>query len=337
MNRYTRAALALALAADLSACSGSRIRSAAERGDVETVKRLLAKDPRLTEASDFGPGYSAIQLAASAGHANVVEVLLAAGAQPRDAMKQAAEHGHTDVVALLWEKGGPATREPAIVQEALVRAADTGHIPPLEWLLAHGGDINARSPSGWTALQCAAFRANPSLIKWLHDHGARLDDRGKYGWTPLFCAAASGDAGVTELLIQLGAEVNVTSPSGGTPLTRAAKTCELPVMRVLLQHQVDVNLRNGDNNTALILVIRGMPPYENSFANHRAFVESGKNKAQEQTCLPIVQLLLEHHADVTVRNKDGLTAFDIATARGWQEVAAAVCPKDAVVASTATR
>jgi len=79
--------------------------AAAERGDVEAVRALLAADPDLVRARDE-TGATALHVAAFHGHHAVADVLLAAGADvnARDGMYDATPLGWA--THFLRERGG---------------------------------------------------------------------------------------------------------------------------------------------------------------------------------------------------------------------------------------
>jgi hypothetical protein len=91
---------------------GRFLRAAARDGDSEKVRAILKDNPALALSRD-DVGLTVLHLAASAGHRDVVELLLAAKADinakdnaGETPLHLAALAGHADVVALLREHGG---------------------------------------------------------------------------------------------------------------------------------------------------------------------------------------------------------------------------------------
>ena len=82
----------------------------------------------------------------------------------------------------------------------------------------------------------------------------------------------------------------IDSRDDWTPLMIAADEGDLTKVKKLLGKGADVNGRNGDGNTALMYA---------AYGNHA----------------PIVELLLDHQADVESENFAGVSVFDIATLR----------------------
>ena len=108
--------------------------SAASDGDILALKRLLANGTALVngelEATD-AQGCTALIAAARAGHVDVVEALLSAGANVdvcdgsgTTALAAAALAGHEDVVGMLIEWGAdPDTRMPEVINGVVVYEA----------------------------------------------------------------------------------------------------------------------------------------------------------------------------------------------------------------------
>ena len=108
--------------------------SAASDGDILALKRLLANGTALVngelEATD-AQGRTALIAAARAGHVDVVEALLSAGANVdvcdgsgTTALAAAALAGHEDVVGMLIEWGAdPDTRMPEVINGVVVYEA----------------------------------------------------------------------------------------------------------------------------------------------------------------------------------------------------------------------
>ncbi|HXT10886.1 MAG TPA: ankyrin repeat domain-containing protein [Candidatus Angelobacter sp.] len=155
--------------------------------------------------------------------------------------------------------------------------------------------INAPGPDGTTPLQDAASKGQLSVAKYLLDHGADVNRAGtvrfdaRVGETPLYKAAINGHKAMVELLISRGADINRVNP-----LEQVVSKNYTAVAEVLLTHNADVN---GQGSTAPL---------------HDAAQNGATN---------LIQLLLNHGADVSVTNNYGSTPLHLAARAG--EVAAA--------------
>ncbi len=153
---------------------------AAWHGDSGEVSRLLAGSAELQTSSD---GWTALHAAAVQGHADVVAILLAAGADV-DALDEygstpllnAAGPSNAASVALLLEAGADLHyRDSLYGQTPIRRAAEWGKAEVLRPLLAAGADPNEWSPTDYTPLMTAAEAGSLTCVEVLLAAGARLD------------------------------------------------------------------------------------------------------------------------------------------------------------------
>jgi RNA polymerase sigma factor (sigma-70 family) len=215
------------------------ILSAARSGDVERVKRLLLRNPRLRHGRDL-MGNTALILAINNGHRELAALLLEAGA-PVD-HHEAAAIGDTDRVRAILH------REPELPDSfskegftALALAAHFGHGDTVRFLLDRGADANvvSRNPVGVTPLIAALFGRRVEVARILIERGADVAARRggagwpRAGWTPLHYAAAYGFVDIASLLIKHGASVDATDDSGASPRDVAREAGQEEIARLL--------------------------------------------------------------------------------------------------------
>ena len=144
----------------------SLLHEAAEKGDVQEVKRILEMgenvDARTTRdrttADETKPAFlSALE-----------STLDSSGSTP---LHVAASNGHAEVVALLLEKGADPNAQNRLEVTPLHMAAKNGHLPVVEMLVAHGADVNARQCANQTALHLANWKRHRRVVKFLKRHG----------------------------------------------------------------------------------------------------------------------------------------------------------------------
>jgi ankyrin repeat protein len=171
------AALSLALWA---AVTPSPVADAAEKGDIATVRSLLAKKADVNAPQ--ADGATALQWAAYANNSELADVLIKGGAD----VKLANHDGAT----------------------AMSLAATNGSAAMLEKLLNAGADVNERQPNGETPIMLASRTGNVAAIKVLIDHKADLNAKEKLrGTTALMWAAEQSHPAAVKLLASSGADV----------------------------------------------------------------------------------------------------------------------------------
>ena len=168
------------------------IHEAAMNGDLATVKKLLEQNPALLEARDDDEGVTPLAYAAGFGHMEVLEFLVARGANVN-------------------------ARDPRGLS-ALHLTVYTGQMQSLRFLLDKGADTRASGPSGMSPLHFAV-KESPEIAGLLIQRKADVGARDDYGNTALILAARAGVQDVVRLLVESGADVNAANPlTGDGPL-----------------------------------------------------------------------------------------------------------------------
>jgi ankyrin repeat protein len=146
-------------------------------------------------------------LAATRGHADMVKVLLdagasvnAPGANGNTALMEAAARGHTQVVKMLLGAGADVGLVNEDGNTALMTAAALGHTAVMELLLSAGANINAVNREGRTALALASARGQSQAADMLLEKGANVRVRDVSGKTAFMLAAENGRADIVEYI-----------------------------------------------------------------------------------------------------------------------------------------
>lgn len=220
-----------------------------EAGDVDAVRTAVASAPQLmthtVERAGQG-GWTPLHLAVAEGQADVVRVLVEAGAD----LAACTEHHRTplhvalesapDLVPLLLELG------------AAVDAASAAYLDDVEQLTRHldeGAPLHDRR-AGVDLLTWAAAGGAADAVRLLLDRGADVDGGA------LHAASGQGHLDVVQLLLTAGADVDRRDPHTGRAPLHAAVTAgprsDAPeLVRVLLAAGADVNATTHDGASAL--------------------------------------------------------------------------------------
>jgi ankyrin repeat protein len=150
---------------------------AAATGQTGGLRTLIKEDPALVNS--YSPdGFAPLSLAVFFGHAETVDVLLAAGAEvsapSRETMKltplaSALAAGHNQIARTLIEHGAHVNAKGDNDVTPLHTAAARGNIEAAKLLLDHGADINATTKDGKKPVSYAEERNHPEMVDFLRN------------------------------------------------------------------------------------------------------------------------------------------------------------------------
>jgi ankyrin repeat protein len=289
----------------VTGCSNG-IQSAVERGDVETVARMLTETPGIIGEFD-DEGKTLLHRAALQGRVNVAQLLLNRGAKiderSRDGnsvtpLHLAASGGHLEMVKQLLRSGADVKLTASsdfFRWDALMFAIEGNHKEMVEFLLANGAfaGVTGAMRVKINPLLFAARRGNVEIAEMLLNNGAEADINNRIGGDTLHEAVYVGNYDVVELLLRRGADISTRTRFGKTPLHLMLywKKERSKLVKLLLENGADVDAIDINKNTPLHI------------AAYNGFIESAK-------------LLLERGASPNRKNGKGLTSSDIAGRRG---------------------
>lgn len=188
-----------------------------------------------------------------------------------------------------------------IVSLQLIKAARDGDKDHIITLLKVGANINAQDEDGNTAVMAATQQNQVEIVKMLIAHGADINIRNNRLDNVLLYAGAEGLLEMVQLAIQAGADTKITNRYGGIAIIPACERGHIEVVKELLTHSdTNVNHINDLHWTALL----------------EAIILSDGGKTHQE----IVQLLIDHGADVSIADKDGVKPLQHAKDKGYQEM-----------------
>ena len=282
------------------------------------------------------------------GNTNVVKLLLEHGAKMHLgwALTEAILNRHADIVHILIEHGAQVDHERDVNMEfeepALTEAVINGHIDSVKLLLKHGANQYLGD-----ALIGAIFQKNIEIIKVLLEYGALEDD--EFIDPPLVVAAENGDIDIVKLLLDrdgakkyLDYALAVASNQGHSEIIEFLLECGAKIDDA---NALVVASENGRTDVVQLLLVHGSRQYLPALiaASQRGYNEIIKllldtsvkvngvhttvygeqcalMSASKNGQIETVELLLQHGADVNLKNKRGLSALMLASQNGHIKV-----------------
>ncbi len=144
--------------------------------------------------------------------------------------------GHEEIVELLVAKGADLNTKDNSGKTPLHEAASSGNQEIVELFVVKGADIQARDSDNRTPLHEAAYNGNQEIVKLFVVKGTDIQARDNSNRTPLHQAAIEGNKEIVELLIAKGANVNAKANNDKTPLHYAKEESNLEIVQLLKQH-----------------------------------------------------------------------------------------------------
>ncbi len=294
-------------------------------GDTDIARQAVAAGANL-DRYDWHLGYSPLGMAIDRGHVEIVECLLAAGANPHygstssTALGLAAESGAAEIVQMLLPRGIDVN-EPVGSDNwtALLSAIQSGHKAVVQLLVTAGANVNIWS-RGLTPIMLAAKREEREIYNYLYPlvntsirlcadrDGERLlqstrKRRIREQNRPVekfISMAIEGNIEEVGRAIEIGIEIDEIGSQGHTALMAAAYYGHRALVKLLLDAGANPNLLSDDEGlgngmTALMLAAGSF------FASNRHAV---------------AKLLVANGADVNQQGNGGKTAIVCAALAG---------------------
>ncbi|MEK7792957.1 MAG: ankyrin repeat domain-containing protein [Candidatus Hydrogenedentota bacterium] len=316
-----------------NARSGQTIFQATKAGDEKIVKQYLDQGVDIHQRD--ARNNSLIWLAVESDDPVVLEMILAAGANPNDpkgryevrplhetaydsklSMTQALLDHRADVNAADFDGFTP-----------LLRAASNNQPETVKLLLQSGSYPLAKNKGLETLLHIASLRQSLPISQLAIDAGVDVNAKGPSLMTALQIVAASDRLDLVQLLLDHAADATAPDTNGVTPLHAAAQSGSVAVVRAIIKAGAELNARTLNDETPLLLAARA-----GSLEAARALIDAGADLTLEdneghtplltalrQSRMEIVDLLVGLESDHTT-NSAGVTPLMAAAGEGSIEV-----------------
>ncbi|KAI0105010.1 ankyrin repeat-containing domain protein [Nemania sp. FL0031] len=275
---------------------------AARVGDREAVARLLDEG---VAVDSFQPGRSTITPlfhACANGHMEVMELLLARGANVNSKfpmgnspLSMAVDFVNLEAIEILIAHGADTEWEDTKYGETALFRAIRYRIPRIVKLLAEkGADVNHFSRDE-TPLSLAIEQKSLEMVQLLFDYGARFGNNTAWGLNAITFCVGNDNFEMLQLLYDRGADLSGYDGCRFTPLVYATICRPKTTCQFLLDKGVNINCTEPYGRSALHYAVSG-----------------GK--------IEKVTLLVDAGADLNLKDSDGKGPLYLARERGEKEI-----------------
>jgi len=249
---------------------------------------------------------TALHLACKSGHTDIVALLLDKGADPNknnDAhetplqIAALSDDSRIDIMKLMIDKGAKIHLKNKTNETPLHHAVRIDHV---QLLLSAGVDIDAQNSNGETALDLTDNKYIRDLI--LSEKKKKIEEstnkKFKPGYSSLHITSEQGDTIKVENILLTGVDVNArTDTYCHTALHLACNYGHTAIVELLLDNHADINAENKAGETPLHTAARS-------------------SQLQED----IVQLLIKRGANVNSKTKQKKKPLHYAAQKGFKDV-----------------
>jgi len=196
---------------------------------------------------------------------------------------------------------GVIKEDVTLMERSFIQAAERGETDKVLQWIKDGVNINTTDDQGRTAILAATHGNQVDTVKALIQAGADINLQANNLDNPFLYAGAEGLLEILKVLIDAGADPTITNRFGGTALIPASEHGYVEVVKELLtRSKVNVNHINDLGWTALM----------------EAIILNNGGEQQQQ----VIQLLIEHGADVTIPDNKGITPLEHARANKFTAI-----------------
>lgn len=203
----------------------STLLTATWEGDVDAVRALVEQNAAIIRRPNLY-GLLPIEIAIQRGHADVVRVLCALGANPN---RGSAHRSSCVEMCISWQR------------ERTLRT-----------LCEMGADVDGVGRFDRTPVFLCAMHGFVDGIRTLIEFGADVNRASSIdGTTPVHIASRTGNATIVRILVEAGADATRTNYGGVSPLADAVANRHVSVVRALFESASSVHPGSEEVNIAL--------------------------------------------------------------------------------------
>ncbi|WP_339662278.1 ankyrin repeat domain-containing protein [uncultured Polaribacter sp.] len=239
----------------------------------------------------------------------------------------AAKGGNTKFLKILLDKGVDKGKNAMIFASQGLRGKEN----TLEtYLFLEKNGINptiiddeSRNPLHFIA----KYNKDVPVYKYFIDKGVDVNLQDKEGNTPFTNAAGNNTVEIVQFLSKELKNINLKNNDGHSALTNAVNRNSINIVSFLLENKADITITDKEGNTLSYYLIHNFSPHKpevfetklkllvkNGFVFNQ--LQNSKNTllhiATERNNLPLLKRLASFKIDVNARNKEGLSALQIA-------------------------
>jgi len=248
----------------------------------------------------------------------------------------ASKYNNFKAMKYLIEHGADINAKNNFDYSSLIYLSQHGNLEGVKYLVENGANIDDSERSGETSLMIACKNGFNDVISFLVNHNANINAKNSWGHTPLMYACESGDIEVVKFLLSHGAHINDKNNKGDTSVLLACRTSHLKVMEFLILNGANIleidqegkslimyaSMKNDirylqiifeadmyQNQKELKECEQANKPYIIKNINHTdKFGFTALMHAVINGNKDVVKYLLDHGANISIKNNRGQTA-----------------------------
>lgn len=187
-------------------------------------------------------------------------------------------------------------------QDTVIKAVVNRKLDKVATALENGADVNATDHQKRSLLLLATHNNDLKMAQLLVAHGADVNQQDAIKDSPFLYAGAAGHTSLVKLYLENGARFDVFNRYHGSALIPACERGHLEVVKLLA---------NTD----------GFPIDHVNRLGWTALMEAVVLGDGSKTYVQVVQTLVDAGCDITIPDKDGVTALQHARKMGFTEIA----------------